>query len=264
MLEELELGLREWKLKIMLVDPPEGVDWRTHPLMHSSIERSLAFASAQEAALFLQRVGGVLQRADHHPEWRLDGRLLHIRLTSHFLSNNLSNKDLHVARAIDRLHRQMKVSSLDYLLLMATERALAGALLWLLLGSAVCAGLMAYRHYAYEDRRVTLQLDDRHRPTLQQELLTLPLGGPTLEAVRVKREATPFTAQLEKRAAEVGLLRADFQADPQVGKAFSWDRGSDGYEANVEALLESKRGRLLALRRKPAAADTEPPAAERD
>ncbi len=68
----------------------------------SSLQRELHFASRSEALNFLNVIKNKCDEIDHHPEWSVQDENLHIKLTSHFLKNNISEKDYELAAFISQ------------------------------------------------------------------------------------------------------------------------------------------------------------------
>lgn len=73
--------------------PAEGRD---------ALVRSFRFAGFGQAFGFMTRVALVAERLDHHPEWSNVYNKVEILLTTHDCGG-LSDKDLALARAIDRI-----------------------------------------------------------------------------------------------------------------------------------------------------------------
>jgi pterin-4a-carbinolamine dehydratase len=68
----------------------------------SFLIRELPFSSREEALQFMNLVTDKCDEIDHHPEWEVKDQLLQIRLTSHFLKNNVSDKDWELAAIISQ------------------------------------------------------------------------------------------------------------------------------------------------------------------
>jgi 4a-hydroxytetrahydrobiopterin dehydratase len=67
-----------------------------------AIHRDFKFADFSAAWAFMSRVALLAEKHDHHPEWSNVYNKVSITLTTHD-SNGLSNRDLALAAAIDRL-----------------------------------------------------------------------------------------------------------------------------------------------------------------
>ena len=73
------------------------------------------------------------------------------------------------------------------------------------------------------------------------------LAGQTIVARAQQRELTPFTASMKEKQGELSTLKPDMQQNPQVSKLFGWDRGSEGYVADVNKVRGSERGNLISV-----------------
>jgi 4a-hydroxytetrahydrobiopterin dehydratase len=69
-----------------------------------AIERNFAFKTFSEAWAFMTRVALLAEQHDHHPEWANVYNRVTIALTTHE-AGGLSERDVKLARAIDRLTR---------------------------------------------------------------------------------------------------------------------------------------------------------------
>ena len=78
-------------------------EWRLDA-SRDAITRSFRFADFDAAWAFMTRVALLAAAQDHHPEWRNAFNRVDILLTTH-AANGLSERDVRLARAIDRLTR---------------------------------------------------------------------------------------------------------------------------------------------------------------
>ena len=67
-----------------------------------AIRRSFKFRDFSQAWGFMTRVALLAEKQDHHPEWENVYNNVHITLTTHD-ANGLSERDLKLARAIDKV-----------------------------------------------------------------------------------------------------------------------------------------------------------------
>ena len=74
--------------------------WR---LAGERLQRSFRFADFSEAFAFMTRVALLAEQQNHHPEWSNVWNRVEIALTTHD-AGGLSERDVRLARAIDRLH----------------------------------------------------------------------------------------------------------------------------------------------------------------
>ncbi len=67
-----------------------------------ALERRFTFRNFGEAFAFMTRVALIAEKRGHHPEWSNVYNRVEIALTTHE-AGGLSNRDVAMARAIDRL-----------------------------------------------------------------------------------------------------------------------------------------------------------------
>jgi 4a-hydroxytetrahydrobiopterin dehydratase len=72
---------------------------------HDAIRREFHFRDFSEAWGFMARVALLAEAQDHHPEWSNVYNRVEILLTTHD-AGGLSERDLRLARAIDRLRER--------------------------------------------------------------------------------------------------------------------------------------------------------------
>lgn len=83
-----------------IVDALQGGDWRRDG---AEIVRDFKLADFDAAIAFVNRVAGVAQAADHHPDILVHGyNRVRLRLSTHS-SGGLTERDVELARAIDGL-----------------------------------------------------------------------------------------------------------------------------------------------------------------
>ena len=66
--------------------------WHLAPNL-DDLTRTFEFSSFEHAAHFMNEVGKVASKKDHHPEWKLESNILTVRLTSHFANNKVTLYD---------------------------------------------------------------------------------------------------------------------------------------------------------------------------
>jgi 4a-hydroxytetrahydrobiopterin dehydratase len=71
---------------------------------NSCMTKSFHFASFEDANIFVQAVGHIADKKDHHPEWSTanGGKTLVVRLTSHFADNTVTRKDFELGEAMNK------------------------------------------------------------------------------------------------------------------------------------------------------------------
>lgn len=75
------------------------------------MKASYGFNSHEEAQVFVNEIGKLAEKLEHHPEWSTsdEGKLVHIRLTTHDLGNRLGLKDFQLAKHIVETSGKMSV-----------------------------------------------------------------------------------------------------------------------------------------------------------
>ncbi len=75
----------------------------TPALDRDALRREFKFANFNAAWGFMTRVALAAEKMDHHPEWSNVWNKVQIELTTHD-ANGLSEKDIKLAQAIDKIH----------------------------------------------------------------------------------------------------------------------------------------------------------------
>lgn len=145
------------------------------------------------------------------------------------------------------MYKQMKISSLGLIALRTKEALPVGALLWVALFSGVFGVLLLQNYLNYGTIKPLFYGLNRAQPIREYEL---SLAGQTIVARAQQRELTPLSAQVKEKQGELVIMRPDYQQNPQVAKVFGWDRGSEGYTADVQNFVESERGNFKSIQRK--------------
>lgn len=75
------------------------------------MKSSYEFRNHDEAQTFVNEIGKLAEKLEHHPEWSTsdEGRLVHIRLTTHDLGNRLGLKDFQLAKQIVETSSKMSI-----------------------------------------------------------------------------------------------------------------------------------------------------------
>jgi 4a-hydroxytetrahydrobiopterin dehydratase len=69
----------------------------------SYLERSFVFTDFSEAFAFMTRVAILAEKHNHHPDWKNVWNKVVIRLSTHDAGDVVTDKDLKLAEAIDRV-----------------------------------------------------------------------------------------------------------------------------------------------------------------
>jgi 4a-hydroxytetrahydrobiopterin dehydratase len=71
---------------------------------NSCMTKSFDFSTFEDANIFVQAVGQIADKKDHHPEWSTanGGKTLVVRLTSHFANNTVTRKDFELGEAMNK------------------------------------------------------------------------------------------------------------------------------------------------------------------
>jgi 4a-hydroxytetrahydrobiopterin dehydratase len=77
----------------------EGISWERDGRELVKVQRENDFAAALD---FVNRVGEIAERADHHPDIDIRWNTVTLRLSTHS-AGGITNKDLELARQIDDL-----------------------------------------------------------------------------------------------------------------------------------------------------------------
>jgi 4a-hydroxytetrahydrobiopterin dehydratase len=80
------------------MDIPEN--WE---LAGDRLRRSFEFRNFSEAWAFMSRVALAAEKQDHHPNWSNAWNRVDIELTSHDEGNSVTDRDLRLAAAINKL-----------------------------------------------------------------------------------------------------------------------------------------------------------------
>lgn len=74
--------------------------WR---LEDDALAKSFRFGSFREAISFMVRVGFEAEALNHHPDWSNSYNRVEMKLTTHDAGKKVTQKDVDLARRIDRL-----------------------------------------------------------------------------------------------------------------------------------------------------------------
>jgi pterin-4a-carbinolamine dehydratase len=83
-------------------------------LKQSFLTRDFKFSSSKESLVFVNLIKNYCDEIDHHPEWTLNEKNLHIKLTSHFVNNNVSPKDYELAAFISQRYEERSYNNFKY------------------------------------------------------------------------------------------------------------------------------------------------------
>lgn len=72
---------------------------------NNQLVRHYEFKNFSEAFAFMTRVAFIAEKHDHHPEWTNVYNKLVIKLSTHDAGNIVTDKDRHLAEAIDQISR---------------------------------------------------------------------------------------------------------------------------------------------------------------
>ncbi|MDP4711540.1 MAG: 4a-hydroxytetrahydrobiopterin dehydratase [Saprospiraceae bacterium] len=70
---------------------------------NESLERSFVFKDFKAAFAFMTEVAFYAEQHNHHPDWSNVYNRVHVRLSTHDAGNVVTEKDRHLAAAIDRV-----------------------------------------------------------------------------------------------------------------------------------------------------------------
>lgn len=75
-------------------------DWH---YIDNAIEKNFLFANFSQALGFMVQVGLLAEKANHHPEFVNVYNKLRIRLNTHDAQNSVTDKDISLAKNIDKI-----------------------------------------------------------------------------------------------------------------------------------------------------------------
>ena len=75
-------------------------DWR---YIDNAIEKNFLFANFSQALGFMVQVGLLAEKVNHHPEFLNVYNRLRIRLNTHDAQNSVTDKDISLAKNIDKI-----------------------------------------------------------------------------------------------------------------------------------------------------------------
>nr|WP_315165700.1 4a-hydroxytetrahydrobiopterin dehydratase [uncultured Flavobacterium sp.] len=75
-------------------------DWH---YIDNAIEKNFLFANFSQALGFMVQVGLLAEKANHHPEFFNVYNKLRIRLNTHDAQNSVTDKDIDLAKNIDKI-----------------------------------------------------------------------------------------------------------------------------------------------------------------
>jgi len=78
------------------------------PAKTRHLEKTYVFDSWTQAFAFMDTASGVIDQMDHHPDWKHVDNEVDVRLSTHDAGNNVSLKDIILARSMDHIANQLK------------------------------------------------------------------------------------------------------------------------------------------------------------
>lgn len=82
-------------------------DWLT---TENCLERTYTFANFESAMLFMQQAAIKISELDHHPTWTNTYNRIHVLLQTHDAGNQVTKKDLALAKELDELFQNFNPS----------------------------------------------------------------------------------------------------------------------------------------------------------
>jgi pterin-4a-carbinolamine dehydratase len=99
-------AIEEYKKKIVIQDWKINEE-KINYILSAHLYRELSFDNREHALIFMNIIKDKCEEIDHHPEWSLGtDNVLRVRLTSHYLNNNLSPKDYELAAFISQKYEE--------------------------------------------------------------------------------------------------------------------------------------------------------------
>ncbi|CCW60448.1 unnamed protein product [Phytomonas sp. EM1] len=78
--------------------------WKLRGSTPHIMECDYTFKSFPEALDFMLRVSPICERMQHHPSWTNVYNKIHVELTTHDAGNNITQKDVDLAREMNKLY----------------------------------------------------------------------------------------------------------------------------------------------------------------
>jgi len=78
------------------------------PAKTRHLEKTYVFDNWTQAFAFMDTASGVIDQMDHHPDWKHVDNEVDVRLSTHDAGNNVSLKDIILARSMDHIANQLK------------------------------------------------------------------------------------------------------------------------------------------------------------
>ena len=70
---------------------------------NNSLKKTFTFKNFSEAFAFMTRVAFIAEKMNHHPDWRNVYNTVEVSLSTHDAGNIVTDKDIKLAEAIDKL-----------------------------------------------------------------------------------------------------------------------------------------------------------------
>lgn len=72
---------------------------------NNKLSKEFVFKNFSQAFAFMTQVALLVEKADHHPEWKNVWNKVWIELCTHSEGSTVTNKDRELAKAIDAVYR---------------------------------------------------------------------------------------------------------------------------------------------------------------
>ncbi|CCW67670.1 unnamed protein product [Phytomonas sp. Hart1] len=72
-----------------------------------TMECDYTFKTFPQALDFMQRMGPICERMQHHPSWTNVHKKIHVELTTHDAGNEITQKDVDLAREMNKVYSTM-------------------------------------------------------------------------------------------------------------------------------------------------------------
>ncbi|GET86630.1 pterin-4-alpha-carbinolamine dehydratase, putative [Leishmania tarentolae] len=82
--------------------------WRVKANNENIIVRDYVFANFTEAIRYMDTVAPICEKMQHHPCWSNVYNRLHVELTTHDANNNVTQKDVDLAKAMNETYEEMR------------------------------------------------------------------------------------------------------------------------------------------------------------
>ncbi|GET86628.1 pterin-4-alpha-carbinolamine dehydratase, putative [Leishmania tarentolae] len=82
--------------------------WQLYLKDKMALERNYVFANFTEAIRYMDTVAPICEKMQHYPYWSNVYNYLYVELTTHDANNNVTQKDVDLAKAMNETYEEMR------------------------------------------------------------------------------------------------------------------------------------------------------------